>query len=397
MLQKPPIRRAEFISSPNIAVVKYWGKRDQWLHLPTNSSLSITIDSSVMHTSTTVELHTDSRNSKVEATLNGEEIGAAEGKRLFFVVSRVRAARLSLEDEHNLERLSDCDVKISSFNSFPTASGLASSASGYSALAKCLAEVFRLYDEHPSELSVSEIARLGSGSAARSVYGGYVVWEAGIRSDGSDSIARQLYPASHWDLSVLILIVSERKKAVSSTAGMAGTVLTSELFELRAAKAQKRVADMSDAIRHRDFDKFAELTMRDSNQMHALCLDTFPPIVYMNSVSHEIVSTVNAFNCTCGQGPPPGKEGRKYRAAYTFDAGPNATLFCEKDSLGDLLSVLVQKFGPSGAPSAPFVSGTTVEYVPIELSDYPQYGEKMPGQVRRIVVSGVSHHGAHPP
>lgn len=154
-------------------------------------------------------------------------------------------------------------IHVESENNFPTAAGLASSASGYACLVYALAQLYDL-----KKVEISDIARLGSGSACRSIYGGFVQWQKGVNLDGKDSIAVQVAPASHWpDLHVLVLVVNDCKKKVGSTSGMARSVVTSELIKYRVEKCvPQRIHSMTQAIRDRDFSKFSEITMKDSNQ-----------------------------------------------------------------------------------------------------------------------------------
>lgn len=154
-------------------------------------------------------------------------------------------------------------IHVQSENNFPTAAGLASSASGYACLVYSLAELYGL-----KKKEISDIARLGSGSACRSIYGGFVQWLKGVQIDGKDSIAVQIAPASHWpDLHVLILVVNDAKKKIGSTSGMARSVVTSELIKYRVEKCvPQRIHSITQAIKDRDFSKFAEVTMKDSNQ-----------------------------------------------------------------------------------------------------------------------------------
>jgi len=207
-------------------------------------------------------------------------------------------------------------LRLVSENNFPTAAGLASSAAGFAALVQAIANLYELKDS-PAELSL--VARQGSGSACRSLFGGYVAWRMGSRADGSDSMAEQVATASHWpDMRALILVASVVKKGVSSTSGMQQTVATSGLFAHRVADTvPKHMAQMEEAIKNKDFAKFAEVTMRDSNSFHSTCADTFPPIFYMNDVSRAAIRAVEAINAKAG----------KTIAAYTFDAGPNAVIY----------------------------------------------------------------------
>ena len=206
-----------------------------------------------------------------------------------------------------------------SVNNFPTAAGLASSAAGFAALVRAIADLYEL-PQSPTELSL--IARQGSGSACRSLLGGYVAWDHGTLDAGSDSRARLVAPKSHWpDMKALILVVSAAKKGVSSTTGMQTTVQTSSLFQTRSKEVvPKRMAEMEKAIQTRDFETFAKVTMRESNSFHATCLDTDPPIFYLNDVSRAAIKAVEEMN---------EKAGRTI-AAYTFDAGPNAVIYYQE-------------------------------------------------------------------
>lgn len=203
----------------------------------------------------------------------------------FFAVKR-RAK--SVKDSEILK----WNLHICSENNFPTAAGLASSAAGYACVVSALAALYSVQGD------VSSIARRGSGSACRSVFGGWVQWHKGILADGSDSIATQIAPPSHWpEMRILVLVVSDSQKKASSTSAMKRSVENSELLRFRIENSvPKRVDMMAKAIKSRDFHTFAEITMKDSNQFHAICQDTYPPCNYMNDVSHAIVEMVHAYN-----------------------------------------------------------------------------------------------------
>ncbi|KAG0422941.1 hypothetical protein HPB47_001227, partial [Ixodes persulcatus] len=145
---------------------------------------------------------------------------------------------------------------------------------------------------------LSAIARRGSGSACRSMYGGFVAWLKGLRQDGEDSVAKQIAPENHWpQMRIVLLVVSDVKKDTGSTQGMELSMLTSSLLEHRATKVvPQRMKDITEAIVNRNFHKFAEITMQESNQLHAVCLDTYPPIRYMNLISWDIVHLVHRYN-----------------------------------------------------------------------------------------------------
>jgi diphosphomevalonate decarboxylase len=207
-------------------------------------------------------------------------------------------------------------LRLVSANNFPTAAGLASSAAGFAALVRAIADLYEL-PQSPQDLSL--IARQGSGSACRSLMGGYVAWRAGTKEDGSDSLAEEVAPVSHWpEMRALILVVSAEKKGVASTAGMQTTVETSTLAPARFRDiVPKRMQEIEKAIHERDFETFARITMQDSNSFHAICLDSWPPIHYLNDVSRAAMNAVETANRKAG----------KLIAAYTFDAGPNAVIY----------------------------------------------------------------------
>jgi len=237
-------------------------------------------------------------------------------------------------------KIADLNLHIASYNNFPTAAGLASSASGFAALVYSVATLYSL-PLNASQLSA--IARRGSGSACRSLLGGFVAWEAGTDPAGSDSLAIEIAPQSHWpEMHAIICVVSDHKKGTSSTSGMQRTVETSTLLQQRINQVVPlRMAEISKAIRERDFATFARITMADSNSFHAVCLDTEPPIFYMNDVSRAIIALVVEYNRSCeAAGLPP-------QAAYTFDAGPNAVIYCLSKHAPEILNLVAKFFQPA--------------------------------------------------
>lgn len=300
---------------------RYWGKRDAKLNLPTNSSLSVTLSQSDLRTLTTASCSAAYPPNSDSLLLNGSpsDISGARTQACF---RELRTRRAALEAANSsLPKLSTMPLRLVSENNFPTAAGLASSAAGLAAFVRAIADLYELKDT-PAELSL--IARQGSGSACRSLFGGYVAWRMGAKDDGSDSLADLVAEASHWpEMRALILVVSAAKKGVSSTSGMQQTVATSGLFKQRIADVVPANMDlMEKAIKEKDFALFAEVTMRDSNSFHACCADTYPPIFYMNDVSRAAVRAVEKINEAAG----------RTVAAYTFDAGPNCVVyFLEKD------------------------------------------------------------------
>jgi diphosphomevalonate decarboxylase len=262
--------------------------------------------------------------------LNGEPVVLGKESKLAKCIALMRSERKRLEKEgKRKEKWADSRVRIETENNFPTAAGLASSASGFACLVYTLAKLYEL-EWDTTQLSV--MARQGSGSACRSLFGGFVKWEMGKLEDGSDSVAVQVAPSTHWpSLVAVILVVNDAKKDVGSTEGMQLTVASSTLFKARIASVvPERMEQMEQAILSKDFETFGTLTMQDSNQFHAVCLDSYPPIVYMTDVSRCIVKTVHEWNAKSG----------RLRAAYTFDAGPNAVVYLERESVAEWLSVV---------------------------------------------------------
>jgi len=323
----------------NIAVVKYWGKRDETLILPTNSSLSGTIDKGSMQSKTTITASQSLAHD--EMFLNDKPVKLENDKRIYTVVKQLRARAQDVKDSNGRvvlrkEEWGTFKLSIVSHNNFPTAAGLASSASGLACLTSALAALFNAKEKFTGEFSM--IARQGSGSACRSLFGGFVKWNMGTKADGSDSMAVQVAPASHWpDMRVLILVCGAGPKKVPSTRGMAQTVATSDLLNYRLSHVvPKRMQLMEQAILDKDFPTFGDLTMKDSNQFHAVCLDTAPPIFYMNESSKRIVNLVHAYNDMVGS----------ISAAYTFDAGPNAVIYVPEKHMNALLGLALHYFSP---------------------------------------------------
>ena len=250
-------------ANANIALVKYWGNRDKKLILPYNSSISMTLDK--LFTTTTVEFSEKYR--KNELWMNGQKILGIEAERAFGLVDLVRKkAKLSSK------------AKIASNNSFPTSAGLASSASGFAALVLSASKAAGL-DLSQRELSM--LARMGSGSAARSIHGGFVEWKKGSKSDGSDCYGEQIAKKEHWPgLRMLVAIVSTKKKKVGSRAGMDLTVKTSPMYDSWLATIDNDLKDMKEGILKRDFKKAALTAQLNCLKMHAAMITTKPPIIY---------------------------------------------------------------------------------------------------------------------
>ncbi|MEE6500463.1 hypothetical protein FKM82_003792 [Ascaphus truei] len=357
----------------NIAVIKYWGKRDEALILPINSSLSVTLHQDQLKTTTSVAASREFTEDRMWLNGKDDDIRHPRLQSCLREIRRLARKRRGDAGDDGFSRILGYKVHICSVNNFPTAAGLASSAAGYACLVYTLAKLYGVEGE------LSEIARQGSGSACRSMYGGFVQWVMGEREDGKDSLAQQVEPETHWpELRILILVASAEKKHVGSTAGMQTSVQTSPLLKLRAQSVvPERMAEMIESIRQRDFEAFGQLTMKDSNQFHATCLDTYPPIFYLNHVSQRVISMVHRYNAHYGQ----------TKVAYSFDAGPNAVIFTLEQTVNEFVEVVKRCFPPE-SNGDPFLKGLPVSPAPLpqELLSAVEC-DPCPGGVRYTIVT----------
>lgn len=289
--------KATATACANIALIKYWGKRDAERHLPTNGSISLALAD--LTTVTTVEVQGEGTADSF--ALDGRPASASEFARLGRVLAPLRQRAGTT-----------AGVRIASVNHFPTAAGLASSASGFAALAAAAAAAFGL--ELP-EADLSLLARLGSGSASRSVPGGWAEWHAGDDPEGGDSIATRLAGPDHWDLRVVVALVATGPKAVGSGTGMARTVATSPFFAGWLEGVAQDLPQAREAILARDFDRLAEAAERSCLRMHGSMLGAVPPLLYWQPGTVAAIQAVWDWRAA---GLP---------CFFTIDAGPNVKVF----------------------------------------------------------------------
>jgi diphosphomevalonate decarboxylase len=293
---------------PNIAVVKYWGKRDVALNLPAVPSLSVTLDRFL--TRTTVTWGVDEPADHF--SLDGES--ASDG------ASRKVSRFLDLVGGRDRPR-----CRVVSTNDFPTAAGLASSSSGFAALALAATAAAR-QDRSLAELSA--LARMGSGSASRSLWGGWVEWQMGTEPDGSDSHGTPLAPQSHWDICVVVALVSTAPKAVSSTGGMQDTARSCPFYDRWVQTAPTDVAEGRRAILGRDLERLGRVMEWSTLKMHSTMLTTEPSIRYWQPATIACMSIVEALRAA-GTG-----------AWYTMDAGPNVKVLCDRQDAETVAAAL---------------------------------------------------------
>ena len=308
----------------NIALVKYWGKRDTTLNLPAQGSLSLTLDA--LRTTTTVEF--DDGLGADSLMLDGHESTTSRLTPWLDIV-RERAGIATF-------------ARVESKNDFPTSSGLASSASAYAALAVAATGAAGL---SLSREELSELARRGSGSAARSLFAGFALWHRGERDDGKDSIAEELVEGADWPLRMVIAVVGGgKKKSVSSRDAMGHCAATSPLYQAWLASVPPDLQAAREAIANRDLAALGAVTQGSAMAMHAAALASRPPVRYWQPATLRCLDAVEALQ----------NEG--ISAYPTMDAGPHVkVLTSEADSaavanaltaLGDVSQVIVSKAGP---------------------------------------------------
>jgi diphosphomevalonate decarboxylase len=283
----------------NIALVKYWGKRDATLNLPATGSLSLTL--AELGTETRVRFGPGDGAGRDRVLLGGAPAPPAFTERVRRFLDLVRAqAGLRLPAE------------VSTTNSVPTAAGLASSASGFAALALAASRAAGL-DLPPEALSV--LARRGSGSAARSIFGGFAEMAPGTRSDGADAHARPL--AQGWEVRLVVAMTSDAPKALGSTEAMDRTAATSPYYPAWVSGAERDLADARAAIEGRDLHALGRVAERSALRMHACALAADPAIIYWNGVTVTAMEAVRALRAG------------GTAAFFTIDAGPHVKVLCE--------------------------------------------------------------------
>ena len=288
------------VAPANIAFIKYWGKRLDKLRLPLNDSISMNLSDA--YTTTTVEYFSSLECDDISFV--GESISESESQRITKHLDRIR------KFAHK-----KIYAKVVTKNSFPKGTGIASSASGFAALS--LAGV-RAIGLSLSEKELTILARLGSGSAARSIPDGFVWWHAGRKS--ADSYAESLYPSTWWDLCDMVCVVSKEAKKISSAEGM-DAIKTSPNWRSRVEQIPEKIIAMQDALRAKDIHAFGTLIEEDAISMHCVMMTQNPPLFYWNDVTLRVMDCVYALR---ESGIP---------AYYTMDAGPNVHVLCEEKNM----------------------------------------------------------------
>ena len=292
-------------SHPNIAVIKYWGKRNVELNLPAVPSISLTL--SKFHTTTTVHWNVDVD----EFLLNNATQSPVRSKKVF--------AFLDLIDVNRPP------CKVESCNNFPTAAGLASSASAFSALAMAAMSAAK---QSPTLKELSILARQGSGSASRSFWDGWVEWKKGEQEDGLDSHGVQIAPAHHWDVRMVMAVVSDQPKKISSRVGMMDTKRTSPMYDSWCQTAANDVLIAREAILNKELHTLGRQMEHSTLKMFSTMFTTQPSIRYWKPKTLAVVECVETLR---EQGTP---------CWYTMDAGPNVKILCHAENAQKIASTI---------------------------------------------------------
>lgn len=285
---------------PNIALVKYWGKADDELIIPVAGSMSMTLDK--FATTTRVELTTDADSFELNGTV--ADVKATGRTTQFLDIVRGMAADAGLDT-------ANAAARVTSVNEGPTAAGMASSASGFAALATAAADAYGL---QLSTKDLSRLARRGSGSASRSLIDHFAVWHAGT-SDETSYAERLSAP----EMAMVSVTVNAQQKKVSSREGMIATRETSPFYQAWIDVTHTTLADMIAACAAEDFTTIGEITETHAHRMHAVINATHPPIRYLAPTSWQVFEEVTAMR----------EDGLE--AYATADAGPNVVIICRPD------------------------------------------------------------------
>jgi diphosphomevalonate decarboxylase len=304
------VKEAVARANSNVALAKYWGKRVEALNLPYTGSISVTLAG----LSTTVRTSFHPGWQADQIVMNGAAADQTEARRVSAFVDIVRQA-------------AGCSAKaeIEIRSNFPVAAGLASSASMFAALALSSSRAAGL---SLSDRDLSALARRGSGSAARSIHGGYVEWLAGESSDGQDSYAIQIASAVAWPIGIVVAITDEGPKRVGSREGMARAVKESPFFPTWLESHEADLDAIRDGIGNRDLRCVGPAAERNCLKMHGVAMASTPPLLYWTAATVAVMHRVWRLR----------DEG--IEAYFTIDAGPQVKVLCpfnQRDIVADAL------------------------------------------------------------
>ena len=317
--------KASATAHPNVALIKYWGKSDETGNLPAVESLSLTL--AALRTQTEIEF--ESSLSEDQLILNGE-LQRTERGRLTRCLDALRA--IAGDSRH---------ARVSSQNDFPTGAGLASSASGYAALVTAGAAALNI---DPGDVRLHEVARIGSGSAPRSLLGGVVA----LRLGASGTACEQILPPDAWPLDVVVAVTTESAKPVSSRDGMNSSRQTSPYYASWVATHRADMEQAEACFADRDFFRLAELAEHNCLKMHAVMLSARPPLLYWTPTTVACISAIGAMR---REGVP---------VFFTIDAGPQIKAVCLPEASDQVAAALSRIDGVLRIVSGGLGAGATV-------------------------------------
>lgn len=319
---------ATAIAHPNIALIKYWGNRDQELRIPENGSISFNLDG--LFTRTNITFNPSFNMDRLR--VNGVNIEDSELKRVTQFLNIIRDS----SGKHYF-------AEIESSNNFPMSAGVASSSAAFAALSLAATKALGM---DISEKDLSRLARRGSGSACRSIPTGFVEWLPGRNDD--DSYAYSFAPADHWDIVDMVVILTAKHKAIGSTAGHA-LANTSPIQRARISDAARRLTIGKKAILEKDFQSLAEIVELDSNLMHAVMMTSNPALMYWEPASVSLMKAI------------PEWRQQGIEVCYTLDAGPNIHMITRQPYVNDLFALLQEKPGIEQIYNAPVGNGAVLD------------------------------------
>lgn len=276
----------------NLALIKYWGKRDKDLNLPCNISISVNLSS--LYTITTVDF--SRKYVRDIVIIDGEK----NKKEIYRVIQHIERIRLLGDTKDK--------VKIVSQNNFPKGTGIASSASGFAALTLAATSALNL---KLSQKELSLLARLGSGSACRSIPSGFVEWKKG---DKNNSYGKTIFSKNYWMIKVATIILDEQPKEISSTQGHL-LATSNPFFKVRLKNINKKIIALKQTIKNKDFINFGKIIEQEALEIHAIMITSNPPLVYFSGKTISLIKKVFQLR----------KKGLPI--FFTLDAGPNPHLF----------------------------------------------------------------------
>lgn len=270
------MKKATYKVSSDIALVKYWGKKDELLRLPENGSIAISLEG--LDTVTTVEF--DESLKQDEVIIEGNQ-SQKESKRVVKHLNRIR----KLAKEKGVAG-ADLFAKVTSENTFPRGTGLSSSASGLAALTLAATDALGM---QLSQQELSILARQGSGSACRCVCGGFVEWKDGDTSETSYS--ETIFPADHWDIRDVVVVVDEGIKKISSTQGHT-TAQTSPFFKVRQSHIKQKLALVKELLQKKDFPALGKVVEAECLEFHSILLTSDPALVLWYPGTLQVINEI---------------------------------------------------------------------------------------------------------